>query len=70
MSELWFLTLYGDLSLTVVYAGAAPGTHTCYLAKLFPKHYFILIDPSKFVLRKDIEEVNDRIEVHNKYFDD
>jgi len=36
MTELYFLTLYHNLSDYIVYAGAAPGTHIGLLAKLFP----------------------------------
>eukprot|EP00961_Rhodomonas_salina_P157699 2122912-Rhodomonas_salina.1 len=32
----------------VVYAGAAPGTHTRYLIELFPELKFVLVDPSPF----------------------
>lgn len=35
----------------VVYAGAAPGRHTSYLASLFPTLKFILIDPNVFELQ-------------------
>lgn len=51
MSELWFLTQYGDLGKTIVYAGSAPGTHTPFLSHLFPTHKFILVDPSNFDMR-------------------
>eukprot|EP00961_Rhodomonas_salina_P002887 39493-Rhodomonas_salina.1 len=36
LSELEFLTAHGAAGATVVYAGAAPGTHTRYLLELFP----------------------------------
>ena len=48
-SEIEFLTLYGHLAKTVVYAGAAPGTHINYLSKeLFPEHKWVLVDPAPF----------------------
>jgi hypothetical protein len=48
MAEIEFLTEQGHRSSTVVYAGAAPGTHIAYLAELFPKHTFLLYDPAPF----------------------
>ena len=54
----------------MIYAGSAPGTHICYLAKLFPKFKFILVDPNEFRLRIEDEEVMTRIEVINDYFTD
>lgn len=57
LSEIEFLTLFYQ-SLTykenptkpiyMIYAGASPGTHIKYLAKLFPKIHFILYDPHEF----------------------
>ena len=73
LSELWFLTKYGHLATCVVYAGSAPGTHIPFLAQLFPKHKFILIDPSNFDL-KDLQDdktnVKERITVRQEYFTD
>src|SRR4051812_18048330 len=48
LSEIEFLTLYGDRSNTVVYVGAADGKHILYLSKLFENHKFILYDPNNF----------------------
>jgi cap2 methyltransferase len=48
MSELEFLTDYATAGATVVYAGAAPGTHTRYLIELFPNCSFVLVDPAPF----------------------
>ena len=48
LSEIEFLTLYGDLSKTVLYVGAADGKHIAYLSHLFPEHKFMLYDPNKF----------------------
>lgn len=50
LSEIEFLTQCAQDHDTVVYAGAAPGTHISYLVKLFPTLKFILIDPSDFVV--------------------
>lgn len=55
LSELQYLTniwknLNPDETYYVVYAGAAPGTHTHFLATFFPNIKFILIDPAKFEL--------------------
>jgi cap2 methyltransferase len=74
MSEIEFLTLAHltlahqqvDLSrCVVVYAGAAPGTHTPYLADMFPMLRFILVDPSRFTCR-----CSERIQVINMLFTD
>jgi cap2 methyltransferase len=48
LSEIEFLTKYGVSGATVVYAGAAPGTHTRYLIELFPELKFVLVDPAPF----------------------
>src|SRR5581483_2010112 len=67
LSEILFLTRWGHLSNTVVYAGAAPGTHISYLTYLFPNHNFILIDPNPFQI---ISENLGKIQIINAYFDD
>ena len=46
ISEIEFLTLYGNGRNLVVYAGAAPGTHLRYLIRLFPETRFVLVDPA------------------------
>ena len=56
LAELEFLTVHAPHALSaspppiVVYAGAAPGAHLSYLARLFPSLTFHLIDPSPFKL--------------------
>lgn len=55
LGELQFLTQItqenkGDI--IVVYAGAAPSNHTGYLAGLFPRVKFLLVDPNKFVVNE------------------
>lgn len=83
MSELWFLTKYGDLGSCVVYAGSAPGTHIPFLSYLFPTHKFILVDPSDFSMKYVDEESvtieqdtrayvknDNRIRAIQGYFDD
>lgn len=57
LSELHFLTQYlrtrtSNLPLLVVYPGAAPSKHTGYLAQLFPEVTFILIDPTRFGIKR------------------
>ena len=55
LSEIEFLTLVGHEELkdaTVVYAGAAPGTHVEYLSSLFPCLRFVLVDPAPFTVRE------------------
>jgi hypothetical protein len=52
LTEIEFLTNYGsDDNYTVVYAGAAPGSHLNYLSKLFPRLEFILIDDKEFSVK-------------------
>jgi len=63
LTEIEFLTLHGDLSDLVVYAGAAHGTHIKYLSELFPEHYFDLYDPGRFIVKE-----SDRITIFNGYF--
>lgn len=64
LSEIEFLTLFSEPGVTVVYAGAAPGTHTASLARLFPEvHQFVLVDPSPFIAKS-----SDRIVVRQEYF--
>ena len=48
LSEIEFLTEYGNRSKKVVYAGAAPGAKNEYLASLFPEHTFVFVDPNPF----------------------
>lgn len=48
MSDILFLTNYGEQSDIVVYVGAAPGLHIPFLSSLFPTHTFILIDKDPF----------------------
>lgn len=63
LSEIEFLTLYSEPGITVVYAGAAPGTHIGYLSRLFPEvSRFVLVDPSPFTCQP-----SDRIVVRNEY---
>jgi cap2 methyltransferase len=48
LAEIEFLTKFGVPGATVVYAGAAPGTHSQYLIELFPELKFVLVDPAPF----------------------
>lgn len=52
ISEILFLTSWGDKSNEVVYAGAAPGFHIPFLSALFPRHSFILYDPSAIQIKE------------------
>src|SRR5271155_1596495 len=72
MQEVYLLTKYGNLSKTVVYAGAADGYHVPFLSKLFPEHHFILYDPSKFhpTLVKVAAMPGSKITLHNEFFTD
>ena len=65
LSEIQFLTQYGDLSDLVVYAGSAPGVHTPYLSSLFPTHTFVLVDPNPFKIAP-----TQHIHILSGYFDD
>eukprot|EP00052_Salpingoeca_macrocollata_P032262 m.5236 g.5236 ORF g.5236 m.5236 type:complete len:617 (-) comp3447_c0_seq1:31-1881(-) len=65
-SEIEFLTFYGHLAKTVVYAGAAPGTHINWMARtLFPEHSFVLVDPAPFDATP-----TDKVRVVGDYFTD
>jgi hypothetical protein len=74
LSEIEFLTLFykSDIykantnkSVYVVYAGAAPGIHIKYLAKLFPRVHFELYDPREF---SRILENHTHIKMHRALF--
>lgn len=65
MSEIEFLANFGQPNVTLLYAGAAPGTHINYLSNLFPDINFVLVDPSPFTA-KEI----DKIKIINGFFDD
>lgn len=67
LSEIEFLTLFGNLSDTVVYAGSAPGTHISIISELFPKHKLILYDPRDFA--KSLK-LHPQIKTHKEYFTD
>jgi hypothetical protein len=69
LTEVLYLARYGHLSNTIVYAGAAPGTHILLLMELFPNHTFILWDPVRFDTRLEKLQ-SDRLELHNTYFTD
>ena len=67
ISEIYFLTLYamdhiGD-TVTVVYAGAAPGIHIPFLSRMFPQVDFHLYDPACFRI-----EATDKIHLYTQYF--
>lgn len=65
LSEIDFLSAHGQKAKTVVYAGAAPGTHIGFLSMMFPEHKFILWDPRAFNVKE-----SDKIEIHQEYFTD
>ena len=68
LSEIEFLTILGCKALidsTIVYAGAAPGTHISFLSALFPSARFILVDPAPFTVR-----ASDKIQIINDLFTD
>ena len=50
-SEIQLLLKYRGNTHTVIYAGAAPGTHIPTLARMFPEMNFVLVDPHPSALR-------------------
>lgn len=64
LSEVEFLTMFNGKGRVVVYAGAAPGSHIPYLARMFPDLRFILVDPADFAIKS-----SDRIDVRQAFFD-
>lgn len=50
-SEIAFLTRHATPGCTILYAGAAPGIHIKILFRMFPDLKWILVDPSKIVIR-------------------
>jgi len=67
LAEIDFLTRYVQEGVTVVYAGAAPGTHLNYLAELFPSvKKFVLVDPAEFKCHPN----SDRIVILQQFFTD
>lgn len=65
MSEIEFLTNYGEAGRIVLYAGAAPGHHINYLSTLFPEMKFVLVDPSPFAAVP-----TDRVTIIQDFFTD
>lgn len=65
LSEVEFLTLYAKAGTTVLYAGAAPGTHLNSLSQLFPKVTFECIDPARFTAHE-----TKRVRLHQCLFTD
>jgi hypothetical protein len=67
-SELEFLTICCKnefYNATVIYVGAAPGTHLILLQQFFPHLHWILYDPNPFHIKK-----NDKVDIINEYFTD
>lgn len=65
-SEIEFLAFYGTPGCTVVYAGAAPGTHTNFLSEvMFPSYNWVLVDPAPFDAKP-----TGKITIRNEFFDD
>ena len=59
----------GSDQIKVVYAGAAPGHHMPYLARLFPMVEWFLYDPAPFRMRGSPAELS-RIHTHQQLFTD
>lgn len=51
--------------IILIYAGAAPGLHLEFLSEMFPFIKFVLIDPAKMGF-----ESNEKIRIHQEYFND
>lgn len=70
LTEIEFLTEFAKDGDTVLYIGAAPGTHIPYLAgELFPYVAFVLYDPARF----DFDPVRDglvNVRIVNDFFRD
>jgi hypothetical protein len=65
ISEIEFLTEFHSPGRTVVYVGAAPGSHINFLATvLFPDLLFVLVDPAPFEAWPA-----ENVEIRNEYFD-
>lgn len=66
MAEMEFLNENRDKKgTTLLYAGAAPGTHVKKLSALFPDVKFVLVDPAPFTVKE-----TDRIRCRQELFTD
>jgi cap2 methyltransferase len=71
LSEIEFLTnICKEISeinkkITLIYAGAAPGTHISKLSSMFPFIDFVLVDPAEFIVKP-----TERIKIIQDYFTD
>jgi hypothetical protein len=71
LSEIEFLTnICKEISeinnkITLIYAGAAPGTHISMLSSMFPFIDFVLVDPAAFIVKE-----TERIKIIQDYFTD
>ena len=62
--QIEFLTLYSSPGDTVLYAGAAPGSHVVFMAEqLFPALRFVLVDPAGFYCKP-----TPQVEIRQTYF--
>jgi|UniRef100_A0A6C0DZ61 hypothetical protein len=68
-SELEFLTRCGKYykfdECCVLYVGAAPGTHTNLLIKMFPDLHWVLYDPNQFDINQ--KYINKNVDIHTGY---
>jgi len=55
LTELYFLTMYAELSKHILYVGAAPGDHISIFSILFPNHTFYCYDLTPFKINQPIE---------------
>ena len=65
MSEIEFLSLFGEPGKMVVYAGAAPGTHIAFLSGMFPELHFFCVDPAPFNVKE-----TEKITIVQDFFSD
>lgn len=66
LSEIEFLCrsmAFGE-RVTMVYAGAAPGSHLEILYRMFPSVEFVLVDPAPF--SKRLAKLTDRMDIRNE----
>lgn len=70
INEVLFMTKHGSKAKTVVYIGAAGGSHTPALCELYPNHRFLLYDPAHFSkpLLDYMRRNPKRVAVYNELF--
>lgn len=74
LSEMMFILYFWDSKKypnpIFLYAGAMEGNHIKFLSEMFPSIQFVLYDKPTKTRTFKVEEVEDRIEIRKKWFDD